>query len=445
MTNAPASGRHQRVLMMIMLAAVASRLLFAPTPGYDLPNFKVWQAYIANFGLSQAYSLPDPPVVYPPGYPYVLKAVSIFYRPAYPQTPEDGWSSFIMKFPILLTDLAIGWLIFSTIRGQGLSDRSALLGCASYLLNPGVIFNSAYWGGVDSLMGLAALGAVIAAARGAAILPFVFISLAILTKYQAAVLLPLVATIVFSRRGSAGLLKGLAAAAITTFVIYLPFIISGAMRTSFSLTFGSAIGLHPLLTVHAHNIWWLISMLLGSIHIADDVKILGLLSTKLFALGLLALTALLVSARTYRTYRATNGNPEGRAKWMPFAFAALLSLAFFELPTEMHENYLYLATLFGALVCVLSKRLWISYCLVSVGWTLNMLLMDPAFTEMMNASPAMPPNLLHFIYLNVGPTTASNAAPSTVLNTVVILGAAIVFAVELLKLSTERPIREPRG
>jgi len=31
-----------------------------------------------------------------------------------------------------------------------------------------------------------------------------------------------------------------------------------------------------------------------------------------------------------------------------------------------------------------------------------MLLMDPAFTEMMNASPTVPPNLLHFIYINAG-------------------------------------------
>jgi len=145
-------------------------------------------------------------------------------------------------------------------------------------------------------MGLPALGAIITAAGGGAILPFVFISLAILTKYQAAVLLPLIVTIVFSRCGFIGVLKGIVAAAATTVAVYLPFILSGSLSKSFALTFGSAIGRHPLLTLHAHNTWWIISMLLGSIHISDSVKIFGIISAKVVGLALIAAFALVVTA-----------------------------------------------------------------------------------------------------------------------------------------------------
>jgi len=48
------SKRSVRNLVLVALAAAGLRLIFAPSLGYDLPEYTVWQAYIANHGLAQA-------------------------------------------------------------------------------------------------------------------------------------------------------------------------------------------------------------------------------------------------------------------------------------------------------------------------------------------------------------------------------------------------------
>jgi Gpi18-like mannosyltransferase len=436
--------RSVSILIWVIIAAITVRLLLAPTGGYDLPAFKLWQAYIAKFGLSHAYALGSPEVGYPPVYPYVLEVVAFFYRPGFPLQVQAGWSSILMKMPMLFADFAIGWLIYSAIRGQRVPRRFATLGFASYVLNPGVIVNSAYWGGVDSLMGLPAFAAVLAATNGRAIIASILICLAILMKYQAAILLPLIAMIILRRDGLRGLIKGSVAGLIATVSIYLPFIASDDLGRSISSTFGSAVGIFfPLLTVHAHNVWWVISLAKGSPYVGDNAKVLGLFSIRSLALLVLGMIVLFISVFTFLRYRPGDSRGVKRTEWLPFAYAAVLGLAFFEIPTEVHENYFYLACLFSAVVAWTSRRFYAAFWISSIGWTANMLLMDPGVTSTLYSVLAAgigPPwrQILRLVYCPSRATTVANISAATILNAAIIAIATLIMLIALLRLAARK-------
>jgi Gpi18-like mannosyltransferase len=441
--------RETITLIAIIAVALAARLILLPTGGYDLPSFKMLEAYVAKFGLSQAYSPEsphggEPPVgAYPPAFPALLAFIGIFYHPDYPLTPESGWSSVIMKMPMLLADFTIGWLIYRWLRGLRVSKRLARIGFASYMLNPAIILNSAYWGGVDSLIGLSAFAAVLSAAKGGAILPSVLISLGILMKYQAAVLLPFVATIIWRRCGWQGLIKAGVAGLATALLIYLPFLTTHGFGRSFALTYGVAIGLVPCLTAHAHNLWWIVSLAMGSLYVEDTGLVLGVVSFRMLGLLALGIAVLLVSACLYFRYRPED-RPKAnvRAHLLPFAYAAIVGLVFFELPTEMHENYLYLACLFSAAVAWTSRRLWVAFWILSAGSTLNMLLTDPSLASVLaNINPGTGTpwrQLLDFVYVSRGVSVISNGAPVTIVNAVVLAVTSALMVVYLIQLPARR-------
>jgi hypothetical protein len=167
-------------------------------------------------------------------------------------------------------------------------------------------------------------------------------------------------------------------------------------------------------------------------------------------LGLLALgiAVLLVSVRFYFRYRPEE-RPKAnvRAHLLPFAYAAIVGLAFFELPTEMHENYLYLACLFSAAVAWTSRRLWLAFWILSAGSALNMLLTDPSVASVLANIP--PGNetpwrqLLEFVYVSRGLSVISNGAPVTIVNAAVLAVTSAVMVVYLIQLPAGRQPAKP--
>ena len=115
-----------------------------------------------------------------------------------------------MKLPGILADIGVAWLLFTIARrwaGQ-LVDRSSfrispetmgIAAAAIYLFSPGVIFDSAVWGQIDSVGTLVLLGTVYALGRGwteAAAVGAVF---AMLVKFQFAFLIPIVVVVGIKR------------------------------------------------------------------------------------------------------------------------------------------------------------------------------------------------------------------------------------------------------
>jgi hypothetical protein len=172
------------------VAAVVIRIVLVPL-GYG-DDFLAWDiASRATLNGSNIYAqhpsgYPTGPFAYPPLFlylelPFQFLAIRL------------GLSFVILgKIPIVLADLVCGWLIVKHFRDRAASDRAAALHAALFLLNPLVLYNSAFYGRFDSVclaFLLLALRLHGLASRGGNAFPVAYAA-AIATKIFPAFMLP---------------------------------------------------------------------------------------------------------------------------------------------------------------------------------------------------------------------------------------------------------------
>ncbi len=94
------------------------------------------------------------------------------------------------KIPVLVADVFIALLLFKQRMGKRIKNfhfKAALL----FLLNIGLIYNSVFWGQLESLVTLFCLFSLISFFQEKKILPFIFFSLALLTKQSCLFFIPI--------------------------------------------------------------------------------------------------------------------------------------------------------------------------------------------------------------------------------------------------------------
>ena len=349
----------------LMAVALALRVIIAyllPDAGFgiDLNAFRYWASDLAQhgpFGFYERGFFAD----YTPGYLYVLWLVGLLGR-------VMGGIGDLIKVPAMLSDVAVGWLIHRLILDLGGSRRRALLGAALFLFNPITWFDSTVWGQVDSvgvvllLLGLRELGRErLGRATALAVL-------AAIVKPQLGILLPIVAAVVIRRQlvdRREGRLVGLVTTGgiglLTAALVCLPF--GMTVLDLFRQVARAATG-YPFLTVNAYNPWALISR--GGSGLAanglwirdvsgpapDDVGYaFGPLPAVLVGTALLLLvvsaTALVVGRRPTRLTMLVG--------------LTVLAVAFFVVPTRVHERYLFPFFALGAILAALSTRWLVVY------------------------------------------------------------------------------------
>ncbi|MDQ3929889.1 MAG: hypothetical protein M3328_12190, partial [Chloroflexota bacterium] len=389
-------------------------------------DYKIWEAQIGTVGLGHAYSMTGPDVPYPPLYLYLLRLLAFFYAPPLPVDYTNAFFSVFMKAPIILLDLLIGLVLFVVVKRLQPRVENACLAAAAYMLNPGVIFDTGYWGSFNSLLGLFALGSLAALVLGRGELSTVLLLLAVLVKPQAMTIVPVVLWLVFTRYGLKTVLRGGLLALCMAVLIGLPFLAAGQLSVALAKTTGDYVGYFPFVSLNAHNPWWLLSLAFGTARLPDnEALVFGLtlrhVGLALFGLCILAITIL--GARAYRR-RLALGSPG--TNWLPFEAAALASIGFFALSTEVHENHLYLAVPFLAVVAWRSTGMWRGYWFLSVVWLLNMVLQDTAIQNVLvqhEASTSGPLLwVLQLISLTRNGMPADNVSLATAINAVAMVG-----------------------
>ena len=184
-------------ILLVLALGLAFRLIIAyqnPGSGFevDLNSFQAWAGNLASEGLSGFYERPffhD----YTPGYLYVLYAVGVY------ATWLGGPIGDLIKIPPILADVAIGWLVWSMARELGVRGRAPLVAAALAVFNPISWFDSVVWGQVDSfgvvflLLGLRELW------RDRPERSAIFTMVAALIKPQLAILAFLVAAVTIRR------------------------------------------------------------------------------------------------------------------------------------------------------------------------------------------------------------------------------------------------------
>jgi Gpi18-like mannosyltransferase len=342
------------------LAALALllRFMIMPYGGFpvDIGTFKAWATNLADNGPAAFYGAGF--ADYLPGYLYVLWIIGEVNR----AVRLNDWAFlFALKLPAVLADVGAAWLIFATLRR--FESRLALPLAASYLFNPGIVFNSAFWGQADAVAALFSLTGVASLGAASPVVAAMLLMAGALIKPQtSAVLIPaglyLLRTLTRPLEGPPrwDLVLGAAGAAIAVLVlIILPFGLSpigllGVLRT--------ALGVYPFSSVVAFNLWGAAQGFWQQ----DSVRWLGV---PLYAIGTTATLAALAAVAAWAWKRTSIQHV--------FLAAAAGLVITFTLPTRIHERYLLPSLPFLAIAAGLDRRLLTVYAGFSLVFLLNLI------------------------------------------------------------------------
>ncbi len=389
------------ILVLLALAltfrAIIAYLLPGSGFGTDLASFQYWASNLFNEGLSGFYERPflhD----YSPGYMYVLWLVGAAGQVL-------GGIGDLIKVPPMIADVVLAYLVWSMALELGAGRWAARLGALIVAINPITWFDSVVWGQVDSvgviflLLGLRELWRD--RPERAAILTVV----GAMIKPQLGILVPIVAAVTIRRalwprgaygdedppergrtttaweartRGPIRIISTGLAGLLPAIALSLPFGLSlpgGLVEQIFS-----AAGGYPYLSVNAWNPWalvtyqgsgiaqnhgWVCDMVVtggaGPARCPDAFSfgaIPAVVVGTTLTLALFVVVSLVVARR-----------PDRRTMLVGLA---VLALAFFVVPTRVHERYLFPLVALGAILAAISLRWTLAYLASSLATLANM-------------------------------------------------------------------------
>jgi hypothetical protein len=264
----------------------------------------------------------------------------------------------LIKLPGLLADLATVAVIYAWCRRWRAAGGAVLI-AALYTFAPPVWMVVAWWGQVDSILLLPLLGMVILLDRAGGRWSWACWAIALLIKTQAIIFAPLLYVATLRRHGARGLLGGGALAAGLLAAGCAPLVLAG-QATGLAQAYLGAVGRFPRVTNRAYNIWFLATQ---GVSTSDLDPLVGSMSFRQAGMLLLGAAVLLICVALWR-----RSDGPGRA-----AGAAVQALAFFMLPTQIHERYLFFTLAFLALRLASDRLALIPYLALVASATLNIL------------------------------------------------------------------------
>ena len=374
------------------------RWVLATQPGYvyDVKLYKNWALYAARDGVEEIYSQHSG-MDYPPLYAYILYPFGKIYLGAVPEAAsaldenkllDSPTLTVLVKLPCILFDLAIAGLLALWVRRRsvldGPGDRWPRLLPWLYLLNPVVLFDSAYWGQPDAIHSAFTLAAFLWLGWGRSAWPsWVLLTLATLMKPLGAPFFPLLGVVSLVRHGFKSTLVGGIAAIATGLLVFAPYIATGRMDETISRVVGD-VGAMSYTSTNAHNLWWALGGWQNS-----EVPWLGPFTATQVALaifGIFYLGVLLVGHHLHgRGWSLAallpKANPEGGISHpQMIGLAFVVGFGFFMISTHMHENHMFIVVPLLAPLTILPgpKQRWIRgmFLAASIGCFLNLVLHD---------------------------------------------------------------------
>lgn len=347
---------------------------------WDMATFASWMDTIRSEGFN-AFAI-DPGINYPPVFTDILALLNWL-------GDQTGISPYLlMKWPSVLADLGIA-VVIATAGRKCFGEKQALIGAVAYLLLPITWYDSAIWGQVDSLSMLPMLLSLVFLIEKKPEWSIVFFVLAVLTKPQGALMLLILLPVLMGQFINrelrlARIATSLAAGTLVFAVVAGPWSLESYLAPysptlasvpivgdllGLAVQYISTAGMFPVLTANAFNIWAGV----GNIPLAqqiqdghvfwltDEYPIFGLPAQVIG--GVLFLTV--VGIIFWMLIKRHSPNQ------VLLGSAALL-VAFFALPTRVHERYLAQAFAILALVWVASNSRRIFLAVLAIANTLNL-------------------------------------------------------------------------
>lgn len=371
----PGTGR----LVALVAGALLVRLpLVMLTPGYDVRDYKIWARVVHEVGMGGGYGVvypsPAPWYNYPPLYLYLLRGTAALYALLRPRGDwQEQFLAALLKLGPVAAELALGVLLYGFLRRR-VSGRMALAGATAYLFNPALVWNTAYWGGIDSLHALFLTAALLATASGRPARAWSLATLAVGAKLLAvpgvlATIPPILRTTPLRR-----LVWAAGAALCTGLLLSAPIIAAGDGLVMVRAMLRN-VGNYPVVSVNAHNIWWLVTAGHGATY-PDTATLVPGVDYRTLGLLLFAATATWALTHSWRTAGA--GDVATTC-----STGAFLTYAFFLLTTEVHENWG--VALFGPLVvtAVLAAPYRPLYGALTLATLVNLGVHDPPLRDLL--------------------------------------------------------------
>jgi len=366
MNERVASWRQtQGALLVLFAIGLVIRLVLAHYSeglAFDVGLFREWSDRLVERGPAHFYE-PGYFADYPPGYLYVLFLLGKISLLVRGEPPSIG----VLKLPAIIADLGVAvfaLLLAARITPRGLVGRipARVAAAGAILLNPALILVSAVWGQVDSVLALLVLAAIYALATKPLSIPremcgVALIAIAVATKPQALLALPILAIIVVrSHLGVAtaksrpwpkvvarvGLDVVLASAIVVA--MFAPFGVGPTEIPDFYRTAGSV---YRFTSLWAFNVWGAVGFYRPDIG-PTAVTVGGIAA---YYVGVAAF-AVATAALMVRAWRALSRLVDTNIDAVFGAIA--ITCAAFALLTRMHERYLYLAV--AALAPLVGQR-----------------------------------------------------------------------------------------
>ncbi|PSJ76414.1 hypothetical protein C7N43_14020 [Sphingobacteriales bacterium UPWRP_1] len=337
---------------------------YMPNNGYttDLNCWDWWRDTIYQYGFAHCYQYAT--IEYPPVYIYLLGLwrwmVFDFSQPLYEQR-------YLYKYiPWCFSLAGAVWLPFY-LQQKRINPANSLL----LLACVGLWYNFFAWGQIDVIHTLFITLAICCAADKKPTSSALFFLLALNTKVQTVVFIPPFLMLwAVNTNGKAGTwVKALLMVAALQLLLLLPFLISKATLKVY-LAYATSVDRYDYVSFFAFNLWhWFFA----NPYTESDTMLWRLLSLKQWGLLLLLanMAVLLVAFGVFLFTKARLAQTNRQYLARVFLLFALVGIAFFYFPTQMHERYLHPAVAFLGMYAIFGQQYGL-FILIGLAYLLNM-------------------------------------------------------------------------
>jgi dolichyl-phosphate-mannose-protein mannosyltransferase len=370
-----------KILIILAVASVLIRIpLISENPfPTDMGCFKTWALRMADVGPSHFYAK-NYFCDYPPFSLYIL-GISGLIAKISGIIGNSFLFNLVIKLPAMLCDFATAWVLYKCISEKNKHVASVLSGI--YLLLPCVMYNSTYWGQVDSIYSLLVVSAFYMLKKDKPILVALLLAASMLTKTQTVAFAPIVICAFIIRYNIKTILISGAVFISALIVMSFPFYMHYPVSEFFEFYFRQA-NHYPYGSVNAANLL----TLFGGNFTKDSVMFLPGLSFKLSGFLLFAIS---IFCTCYLYIK-------NRSEQILAAALFLSAFFFFMLFPAMHERYLFAAFPFLMITAgLLHDRLF--YFLGIILTTVHVLNLHAVILKYTKDSPLKDDSFARILYI----------------------------------------------
>lgn len=343
-------------LIPILAVALLIRSLFVPDVLYpgDVEHLGVWVNKIREHGIFDFYQPAERIApwdrVYPPFSTFAFYLIGLFTGgPGIETNPL-----FIALLKVVPICAELGLVAAAYI---WFHERRKLQIVASLALavHPGLLITSAWWAQYDAPFVLCLVLSLMALHRNKLLWAWLLFGAAVLFKQPAILMGPLLLILSLRRCGFRATMRGLVASIGLVAVATLPFALESGLANALSLYVNIG-DVFPYVTNNAYNFWYASAFSqygrpipFANATYSDAGYVIGSLTYKTVGLVFFGAYVLMVLVMAWR---------KGRQPY-EFVLATALYFAFFMLPTQVHERYLYPAAVFSLFAVAQDRRMWL--------------------------------------------------------------------------------------